>query len=335
MRICLIWAVAGAILALAAAAAPAQHDAKSPPRIPSVSTEEAWNRLRGKNPPLPAWALALVKSLPRTTAAMLHLDYIHRAQNPLGPALAAKLHWTAADTINCSYGKSFAVADLQRAGLDPKEFVKSVGDAAKLPEPDRIVVEFARKMTKAANTVTDEEVALLLERFGPEKVVAMVHTLAWANFQNRIILALGVQVEPNGPLPPLDPLLDKEGLTKLVAPKRPAWKDVQETKISVASLVRPDWQDLSGTEPAKAMELQKSRHPRIPLPDSGRFAALPPDEREQATKIVWSRVSMGYQPLLTRTWFETMRTFQQEAAFNRVFSNSMFWIITRTNECFY
>jgi hypothetical protein len=83
------------------------------------------------------------------------------------------------------------------------------------------------------------------------------------------------------------------------------------------------------------MELQKSRQPRIPLPDLGRFAAMPPDVREQATKIVWSRVSMGYQPLLTQTWFETMRTFQKEAALNRVFSNSMFWVITRTNECFY
>ncbi|HEV8060388.1 MAG TPA: hypothetical protein VGP68_10970 [Gemmataceae bacterium] len=335
MRICLIGAVAGATLALAAAAAPAQHNAKSPPRFPSVSTEEAWNRLRGQNPPLPAWALALVKSLPRTTAAMLHLDYIHRAQNPLGPVLAAKLHWTAADAINCSYGKSYAEADLRRAELDPKEFINSLGDAAKLPKDDRIVVDFARKMTNAAYTVTDAEVALLLKRFGPEKVVAMVQTLAWANFQNRIILGLGVQVEPNGPLPPLDPLLDKEGLTKLVAPKRPAWKEVQEGKISVASLVRPDWQDQSGTESAKAMELQKSRQPRIPLPDLGRFAAMPPDVREQATKIVWSRVSMGYQPLLTQTWFETMRTFQKEAALNRVFSNSMFWVITRTNECFY
>jgi hypothetical protein len=83
------------------------------------------------------------------------------------------------------------------------------------------------------------------------------------------------------------------------------------------------------------MELQKSRQPRIPLPDLDRFAGLPPDVRAQATKIVWSHVSMGYQPMLTQTWFETMRIFQQEAAFNRVFSNSMFWVITRTNECFY
>ncbi len=163
----------------------------------------------------------------------------------------------------------------------------------------------------------------------------MVHTLAWANFQNRIVLGLGIQVEPNGPLPPLDPVLNKESLARLRRSQPPAWNEVQKAKISVASLVRPDWQDQSGTESAKEMELQKSRQPRIPLPDLGRFAAMPPDVREQATKIVWCRVSMGYQPVLTQTWFETMRIFQQEAALDRVFSNSMFWVITRTNECFY
>jgi alkylhydroperoxidase family enzyme len=335
MRTCLLGTVAGAALALAAASAPAQHDAISPPRFPSVGSEEAWHRLRGQNPPLPTWALALVNSLPRTTAAMLHLDYLHRANNPLGPALAAKLHWIAADALDCSYGRSCAEADLKSAGIDPKEFVKSAADAGKLPEKDRIALDFARKMTRAAYTVTDAEVAHLLKQFGPESVVAMVHTLAWANFQNRIILGLGVQVEPDGPLPPLDPLLDKGSLAKLTAPKRPDWKNVQQAKISVASLVAPDWHDESGTEAARAMDVQKAKQPRIPLPDLARFAGLPKDVREQAGKIIWSRVSMGYQPLLTQTWFETMRTFQQEAAFNRVFSNSLFWVITRTNECFY
>jgi hypothetical protein len=62
---------------------------------------------------------------------------------------------------------------------------------------------------------------------------------------------------------------------------------------------------------------------------------LPKEAKEPATKIVWSQVSSGYQPLLTQTWFDTMRTFQQEAKLDRVFSNSYFWVITRTNECFY
>jgi alkylhydroperoxidase family enzyme len=329
-------ALAVAILGFATQSALAQPDAKSPSsRFPAASAAEAWNGLRGDQAPVPNWALTLAKPLPRTAAAMLHLEYIHRAQNPLGPILAAKLHWAAADSIGCDYARRNAEADLRRAGLNPEEFKSSIGELTKAPVLDRKVIEFARKMTTAANTVTDEEVALLLKELGPEKVVAMVHTLAWANFQNRIILALGIQVEPNGPVPPVDSPLDRAAQAKLMAPARPPWKQVQQAKVSLAPLLRPDWEKRSEAELASAMEQQKARPPRIPLPDESRLASLPPEVRGRASKIIWSRVSMGYQPLLTQTWFETMGIFQQEARLDSVFSNSMFWIITRSNECFY
>jgi alkylhydroperoxidase family enzyme len=73
---------------------------------------------------------------------------------------------------------------LRRAGLTDADLHKLSGVPANLPESDRLVLDFARKLTRAAETVTDAEVAALLERFGPEKVVAMVHTLAHTNFQN-------------------------------------------------------------------------------------------------------------------------------------------------------
>jgi hypothetical protein len=44
---------------------------------------------------------------------------------------------------------------------------------------------------------------------------------------------------------------------------------------------------------------------------------------------------MGYQPVLTKAWFDTMRLFHQEARMDRVFGNTYFWVITRSNECFY
>jgi hypothetical protein len=44
---------------------------------------------------------------------------------------------------------------------------------------------------------------------------------------------------------------------------------------------------------------------------------------------------MGYQPVLTKAWFDCMGTFQQEASLDRVFSNTYFWVITRSNDCFY
>src|SRR5438034_9049536 len=74
--------------------------AAAPPparRFPMLSQDDAWQRLPWQGPPLPAWARALAAALPRTTVAMLTLDHVHRARNPLGTVLAGKLRWTAAD----------------------------------------------------------------------------------------------------------------------------------------------------------------------------------------------------------------------------------------------
>src|SRR5581483_4019476 len=90
--------------------------------FPLPSDAEAWRRLprteEGANQPLTAWARALAASLPRTTAAMLELDYLHRARSPLDPLLRGKLRWVAAHANRCAYTEAYAAADLRRAGLD-------------------------------------------------------------------------------------------------------------------------------------------------------------------------------------------------------------------------
>src|SRR5262245_23377177 len=45
--------------------------------------------------PLPNWATTLAPAMPKTVAAMLELDYIHRAKSPLPPKLRAKMRWVA------------------------------------------------------------------------------------------------------------------------------------------------------------------------------------------------------------------------------------------------
>ena len=63
----------------------------------------------------------------------------------------------------------------------------------------------------------------------------------------------------------------------------------------------------------------------------------PPAEPGKAppTKIVWTQVSAGYQPVMVKVWFDCMQTYYSESKIDRVFSNSVFWVITRSNECFY
>ena len=44
---------------------------------------------------------------------------------------------------------------------------------------------------------------------------------------------------------------------------------------------------------------------------------------------------MGYQPELALAWGNCLRTFADEAKQDRVFEESLFWVITRELECFY
>src|SRR4051812_46080071 len=109
---------AGAALLLSAASG---GEARGGARVPLLSDAEAWKALppstRGAGQPLPGWARAFARSLPRTTAAMLELDRIQRTRSPLGPILRGKLRWVAADANRCGYSRATAEADLRRAGL--------------------------------------------------------------------------------------------------------------------------------------------------------------------------------------------------------------------------
>lgn len=306
-------------------------EAEKPARLPALSRHEAWRRLPREMPPLPTWARILAEPLPRTTAAMLHLDHVHRAANPLDPVLRAKIRWMAADANRCAYSRAAAEADLKRAGVSEEEIRRLAGDHSELSAREQAALHFARQMTLKASEVTDEEFAELLAHFGPADVVAMVHTLAHANFQDRIFLALGVSVEPGGALPPLDTHTDPENSSDTEAPPRPAWDELQVT-ASPQTAVPADWLERSFDDLQKSLEGQKARASRIPVPDE---EALGEHMSLARKKIIWTRVSAGYQPELTLAWFDCMGTFQQEAELDPVFANSMFWVITRSNDCFY
>src|SRR5206468_2179285 len=116
-----------AIVAATLASPPAHADGPPWPRLPALDPENAMLALPGGHQRYPIWARMLVEPLPRTTAAMLQLDYVHRAQNPLGAVLAAKLRWATADTLGCDYARQYAAADLRRAGLKDADLDRLAG----------------------------------------------------------------------------------------------------------------------------------------------------------------------------------------------------------------
>jgi hypothetical protein len=38
---------------------------------------------------------------------------------------------------------------------------------------------------------------------------------------------------------------------------------------------------------------------------------------------------------MTQSWFAGLREFQQEARLDPVFGRTLFWVVTRANDCFY
>jgi alkylhydroperoxidase family enzyme len=318
-----------------ASTATAKHQA----RVPLPSDEEAWKMLpaveAGGGQPLPTWARALARTLPKTTAAMLDLDRLHRTRSPLDPILRAKMRWVAANANQCEYSRAYAVADLRRAGLDEPGIASLAGDRSALPEAERAALEFADKMTREANRVTDAEVARLVEYYGEPKVVGMVLLLAFANFQDRLLLALDVPLEDNGPLAPLQVSFAKNA----PAPVVPARVPPEGNGPSVPTRVDDDqWVALDFDVLQKNLELQRSNTSRIRVPSFEEVLKVLPEGYavpKRPVRIQWSLVCMGFQPELAIGWSACASAFREEAKQDRVFEESLFWVVTRTIHCFY
>lgn len=300
-----------------------------------MSHSEAWQRLPLESPRLPEWAQILVGPLPKATGALLALDSRHRADNPIGNTLAGQLRWIAADAIGCEYARACAESDLLSYGELAEAIHALRQDDARWSPIQRATFQFAEKMTLAAYSVTDEEVAVLTAFYGSETFVGMVHTLAFANFENRLFLALGVTLDDDGPVPPQDWPIDLINGTAATAPERPTHAELlaQTTPVDVSAQI--DWSDRP-LALLDALQLQQQqRTGRVPIPEDAALSFLTPEQRERSGRVIWSRVSLGYQPELTQGWFTLMDAFRSEAQLDRVFSNTMFWVVTRNNECFY
>jgi alkylhydroperoxidase family enzyme len=307
---------------------------------PLVSNEEAWKSLpralTGGGAPLPSWARATARDLPRTTAAMLDLDRLHRTKSPLGPSLRGKMRWVAADANRCEYTRATAEADLRRAGVTEAEIAGLRGGPERWPKGERDALAFARQMTRDASLVTDDQVAELKAVYGDEKLVAMVLLLAMANFQDRLIFALGVPLEDGGPLPPVDVKFDPEA-PKPAVPARAIPTDLhgpdEPTHVN-----DPAWREFDFDALQKGVREQKTAPGRVPVPTYEEVLLRLPEgypRPKSPIRIRWSLVCLGYQPDLAAAWSACTRAFGDEANQDRVFEESLFWIVTRTIHCFY
>jgi hypothetical protein len=267
---------------------------------------------------------------------MLELDWLHRTQNEIGPVLRGKMRWLAADANRCEYGRATAEADLRRAGLDDLAIANLKGEPNRWPADERAALVFARDMTLDAGSVTDLQVARLLKAYGEQKLVAMVLLSAAANFQDRVLLSLGVAPEVGGPRPAIEVQFSKSATAPEV-PKRSSPDTLHGPDVPT-KVDDPEWLELGYDVLQQGLETQRANAGRIRVPSYDEvLKKIPADapKPKAPVRIRWSLVCMGYQPRLAAAWSASTRNFGEEAKQDRVFEESLFWVVTRSISCFY
>ena len=300
------------------------------PHISALTNEQAWKVLpkaeEGGGQDLPAWIRALAGPLPKTAAVMIDLDYAQRVDSPLPPKFRAKLRWIAADANRCEYAMAYARADYVRAGGKADDIDGLLNNLAKLPEGERLALELVRDLTRAAYKVTDEQIARLVKIHGEKQLVAIVLVAAYANFQDRLLHGLGVTLEKDGPLSPVKvvfakPATAKEKIKRTLSPKS------AKPPVIPDKLDDPDWTAFSFAELQEKVQGQIHRpKARITIPQK-----LP----DRPTRIQWTLLNHGYQPRLNTAWGGGLRAFKSETDLPEVEQETMFWVVTRSLQCFY
>jgi alkylhydroperoxidase family enzyme len=305
-----------------------------------LTNNEAWDRLpathEGRRPTLPNWARATAHAMPRTTAAMLELDRLHRTKSPLGPALRGKMRWVAADANRCDYSRATAEGDLRRDGVGDDAIASLKAGPDRWPAADRAALEFASQMSIDASKVTDAEVEALRSAHGERKLTAMVLLLAWSNFQDRFLLSLGTKLEADGPLPavearffrvePFPAVPPRENPENLRGPAVPERVD------------DPEWAAVGFDSLQQSLSSQKANAGRVRVPTYEEVMTTYPSDYpkpKSPIRIKWTLVAMGYAPEMAAGWSRCMRAFDAEAKLDDVFGESLFWVVTRSIYCFY
>lgn len=265
---------------------------------------------------LPAWAEALADPLPATTFRLLALDDRHRAGHPLGAAVSAVVRERVARHLGCTSLVRTAEQDLA-----------AVSASERNADAEAIAGAFAVAMAAAPQAIPDDVFMRAEQRFGVAGVVALVHSVAYANFQSRLLHGLGLA---DGAAAKHLPLAADAVPPDVQAPDRLAAANATTTSLAPAN-----WTVGAAADLRTRMERQQRATPRLPLPADGQLAQATERERGQAARIVWSRFGYGYQPELTRGWITALHAFYREAKVDPIVENSVFWVVTRSNDCFY
>ena len=217
-------------------------------------------------------------------------------------------------------------ADFLRAGGHASQLDNLPSTLGTLPEKERLAFELVKQLVEAAYTISDAQMDRLIELYGPEQAAGIVLVAAYATFQDQLLLALGVAVEPEGPLPPAKVVFKK---TTDESKRR-----VQSPRVAVGGLPPvpdkvddPEWNAVPFEKLQSNMDKQIARRQaRLPIPDAKTVLKdfpkdlTPPPDR--SLRIRWCRLCYGYQPRLTAAWLEGLAAFHEDSDLDMKYSTS-------------
>jgi len=95
-------------------------------------------------------------------------------------------------TINrCDYCVKAHTMVLQRLGV-PEQEIKLIAEPSRLPEGERICLQYAEKVTRDPNGISDDEFTQLRRHFSEAQIVEITAVIGLFNFLNRFLDALRI-----------------------------------------------------------------------------------------------------------------------------------------------
>ena len=117
-----------------------------------------------------------------------------RAVHVMPKALLQLAVYRTAWTIGCSWCVDFGTMLMRLDGLDIDQ-LKHIADfetSDAFTDDERGIIRYADAMSETPMTVTDEQVATLVERYGQDGVVELTDQIALENHRSRFNHALGI-----------------------------------------------------------------------------------------------------------------------------------------------
>jgi hypothetical protein len=96
-----------------------------------------------------------------------------------------------------------AVAGLNQLQVSERVQVLASGNWSSFSPQERVVLHFARSLSKYPSSIGDREVQPMIQYLGPHRALDWIFHISWCNFMTRVADAFQIPLEPvNVFLPP-------------------------------------------------------------------------------------------------------------------------------------